>query len=109
MRRLVRATLEEWDLPELASVAELLTDELVANVVRHVGSPGVIRVTKITNHNVRARIEVDDPSPVLPVVHDHDPFGFAGRGLQLVNTIATQWGATLRPDEGKTVWFELAA
>jgi hypothetical protein len=46
---------------------------------------------------------------VLPVVRDHDPLGVAGRGLRLVDSIATQWGAALKPGDGKTVWFELAA
>lgn len=30
-----------------------------------------------------------------------------GRGLQLVQTLTTQWGVELRPRTGKAVWLQL--
>jgi anti-sigma regulatory factor (Ser/Thr protein kinase) len=104
-REFVRETLRAWGLDDVDQVAELLTDELVGNVVRHVGSPMAVRAS----HQVESiRIEVDDGSAEPPVRRHPDQLDERGRGILFVETLATDWGIELR-DDGKTIWFELPA
>ena len=84
-------------------MTELLVTELVANVVTHVGAPMTLRVQREPS---TMRVEIDDPSPELPVVHHPDSADEHGRGVLLVDQLADAWGVEPRPD-GKTVWFEL--
>jgi anti-sigma regulatory factor (Ser/Thr protein kinase) len=102
-RSFLRNALHAWSLDLFAAVTELLTDELVANVVEHVHTPMTVRAIC----QPRAiRIEVDDPSSEPPRLLHPGPYDFGGRGLLLVDTLSDRWGTDLRP-EGKTVWFEL--
>jgi len=101
-RRFVRAMLELWHADDLCDVAELLTSELVTNVVRHAATP----VSLALRWDVpRLRVAVGDGSPTLPVVATRATLG-GGYGLRLVTRLATDWGVTPTP-EGKVVWFVL--
>ena len=102
-RAFLRAALETWQLDGFGEVTELLTDELVANVVRHVGSPLTLRAK--TDGPI-LRIEVDDPSTDPPVLRHPDVDEDRGRAILLVDALATQWGTDIHSD-GKTVWFEI--
>jgi anti-sigma regulatory factor (Ser/Thr protein kinase) len=102
-RRMLRDTLALWDLESLLDVAGLLTSELVTNVVRHVGTPMTVRVRRLASG---IRVEVDDPSPERPMVRRVRPPSEHGRGVFLVDALATGWG-TETTATGKTVWFEL--
>jgi anti-sigma regulatory factor (Ser/Thr protein kinase) len=99
----VREALQRWRLGNVADVAELLTGELVSNVVRHVGSPARLSVVRQPS---AIRVEVEDPSAAIPVRRDPDPSEDCGRGILLVESLASAWGVDLH-GEGKTVWFEL--
>ncbi len=105
-RRFLRAALATHDLDGVGAIAELLTTELVTNVVCHVGSPVTVRL--IMNEGPAIRVEVDDSSSVPPVLRESDAETPCGNGLLLVDGLATRWDAELRSD-GKTVWFELEA
>jgi anti-sigma regulatory factor (Ser/Thr protein kinase) len=102
-RSLLRATLRGWHLDACGEIAELLTCELVTNVVRHVGTDMTLR---FRSDPARLRVEVSDPSTDLPVLHADRGLLESGRGLQLVDRLATTWGVQLG-DAGKTTWFEL--
>jgi anti-sigma regulatory factor (Ser/Thr protein kinase) len=102
-RAFLRSTLATWRLDGFGEVTELLVTELVANVVIHVGSPMTLRVQRSPS---TMRVEIEDPSPQLPVVHHPNTADEHGRGVLLVDQLANAWGAEARPD-GKTVWFEL--
>jgi anti-sigma regulatory factor (Ser/Thr protein kinase) len=102
-RAAVRKTLGQWQLEALLDVAALLTSELVTNVVRHVGGPITLRVSRATS---ALRIEVDDRSPEPPAFQDVRPPSEHGRGVFLVDAMANDWGSR-RTAVGKTVWFEL--
>jgi len=104
-RAFLRATLKTWALNGLDDVTELLTSELVSNVVRHVGSNIVLRAI---HDDEQIRVEVDDTSASLPVIRHPRPLDLGGRGLVLVDTLADRWGTDLHPG-GKTVWFEINA
>lgn len=91
--------------PPLLDDALLLTSELVTNAVRH-GS-GEITCRLWAGPEV-VRLEVTDADPRLPHPVEADIGAESGRGLQIVDTVASRWGATTTGTEGgKTVWFEL--
>ena len=103
-RDLVRTALFDWHEEGRADIAELLTSELVANVVMHAHSDMTIRAC-LTRDAVR--VEVDDESSTLPEVQHPGVDGEHGRGMLLIATLADHWGTQRHEDDGKTVWFEL--
>jgi hypothetical protein len=52
------------------------------------------------------RVEVRDAAAGPPRLQPHDPLRIRGRGLQLVDALATRWGWTGDPP-GKVVWAEV--
>jgi anti-sigma regulatory factor (Ser/Thr protein kinase) len=104
-REFVRNAMRAWALDDTDQIAELLTNELVGNVVRHVGSAMEVRASCRPES---IRIEVDDASTEPPIRRHPDELDEHGRGILFVETLATDWGVELR-DGGKTIWFELEA
>jgi anti-sigma regulatory factor (Ser/Thr protein kinase) len=96
--------LETWKLDGFGETTELLASELVANAVVHVGRPMTVRISR---RDDAIRVEVQDESQQLPSLRTPDPTSERGRGVFLVDALATDWGADVHPDDGKTVWFEL--
>jgi anti-sigma regulatory factor (Ser/Thr protein kinase) len=95
------------DLPEPVLVdAKLLLTELVANAIKH-ASRGIQAVIVRIRRNHFVRVEVLDPGPMFnPDPRPPGTGAGSGRGLYLVDAVATAWG--VEPDEaGKKVWFEL--
>jgi anti-sigma regulatory factor (Ser/Thr protein kinase) len=103
-RGLVEQLLCRCDLEELLPTAALLTSEVVTNAVMHAGGTIVVRVAC---RPPRLRVEVADSSEQIPVPGSPLSSATSGRGLQLVEALASDWGTT-REGQGKTVWFELA-
>jgi hypothetical protein len=102
-RRFVRDTLRSWGLDEHTETATLLISELVTNAVLHARSaPEVVLLTAGTV----LRVEVYDQSPVLPARRHYGLQAGTGRGIVLVEEMASGWGAEPR-GTGKVVWFEL--
>jgi hypothetical protein len=83
--------------------AELLLTELVANGVLHARSSMEINLT-VERHRLRA--EVRDASPLALLAREADDNG--GRGVLILDALASSWGVVGHPGAGKTVWFELA-
>jgi serine phosphatase RsbU (regulator of sigma subunit)/anti-sigma regulatory factor (Ser/Thr protein kinase) len=86
----------------------LLCSELVTNAVLHAAAPSEVRLRV---RDGRVRLEVHDPSPQVPVARAQDLAATNGRGMVLVDALADAWGVEVGdglPDEGKTVWVELA-
>jgi anti-sigma regulatory factor (Ser/Thr protein kinase) len=104
-RRFLRQQMRTWALDGLGGLTELLTSELVGNVVVHVGSPMTVRIYHDAS---TVRVEIDDDSTEPPVLAQRGALSERGRGLALVNALAADWG-TRSADHGKTVWFELDA
>jgi anti-sigma regulatory factor (Ser/Thr protein kinase) len=103
-RRFVRATLVEWGIESVEQVASLLTSELVANVVLH--SRGSCRLD-VSYDGGCLRIGVWDSNPRPPVRQHRPPLAATGKGLALVDGLATNWGWDDAAAGGKVVWFEL--
>jgi anti-sigma regulatory factor (Ser/Thr protein kinase) len=102
-RRFVSSTLAAWDLDDLAEVALLLTSEVVTNAIRHART--VVTLT-VSLRPPEVVVEVADQSaaPPAPTLATHERE--SGRGLHLVDSLATTWG--WRPEgAGKVVWFAL--
>ena len=103
-RRLASAALESWQLGEAGDAVELIVTELVANSVLHAGSAPEIAVLLLPD---AIRLEVADSSPDLPRPRDAGPEATSGRGMNLIDAMATRWGADPTPT-GKTVWVEIS-
>ncbi|MFF2812730.1 ATP-binding protein [Streptomyces sp. NPDC058000] len=112
-RRELRRQLRAWRAGgELAASAELLTSELVTNAVRaHAGLPAPVPAigVRFVRSGDRLRLEVHDVSDEEPVVNELtgvEEESECGRGLVLVDALASGWGV-VRGDTGKVVWAEL--
>jgi anti-anti-sigma factor len=97
---------EEW-----YEVARLLVSELVTNAVVHPGDDDLddrCVGLRITTAATRLRVDVTDGGcgfdPARPEPRDPE---YGGRGLLLVDRLATAWGAGPEPDGRFAVWFEL--
>jgi anti-sigma regulatory factor (Ser/Thr protein kinase) len=87
----------------IVDVAVLLTDELATNAFVHGGGEYTVALDL---DEVRLRVEVTDRCPDLPIVYEPSIDREYGRGMAMVNALATAWGAE-QIANGKTVWFEL--
>lgn len=100
-RRVVRDACRAWKLPHLVDDAELVVTELVSNAVRHAG--GDLELVVVLRGTV-LHISLRDGSPDTPRRNLPDPdSGEGGRGLMLLDAVASGWGSTPDPP-GKVVW-----
>jgi len=102
-RHLARTELSGFVASEVIDLVGLLMTELVTNAVVHARTEIEVRLMT-TPHGVR--VEVGDGNPALPIVRRPTGLGGTGRGLQLVEQLASRWGAR-ESGRGKTVWFEI--
>lgn len=100
-RRFVMDAVHRLGRDAAADVAELLTSEVVTNAVLHAGTAVQLRVL---GEQGAVRIEVTDGSVAAPARRHYSPEAATGRGLGLVEALATDWGTTAA-NGGKTVWF----
>ncbi len=85
--------------------AMLVTSELVTNAVRHGGAPVRLEVTTTPG---RVLLRVYDTAATSPAPRPAGPDDEGGRGLLLVETLASAWGCAPHRDRpGKYVWAEL--
>lgn len=89
---------------ESTRMAMVLTSELVTNAVVHARTQVDVRVALDAG---QMRVEVADGDPRLPRPLAHAPDDLGGRGLYLVEQLASDWGSA-RSDDGKVVWFTLS-
>ncbi len=103
-RRFVRDALVGFE-GDLDTVL-LLVSELVTNAVLHTQS--VVSLTIALGAGM-LRVSVADNCHDAPVHRAPGLDAVGGRGMGLVQTLASGWGVDLHPGNGKTVWFELAS
>lgn len=102
--------LDELDpYPDLRFVAELLTTELVSNVLRHAavqaGEPFQLTVER---HPDTLRVQVADGGrgfDPLALLRIHSTNESRHRGIFLIHALADRWG--FRRDPGCCLWFEI--
>ncbi|MEV7373911.1 ATP-binding protein [Streptomyces sp. NPDC090301] len=111
-RRLALHQLDRWKIPYgsgVSDAAALLVAELAANAVTHGRLPGRdFELTLSYAPGLRLRIDVSDtrgerrPTAAVPGLLDE-----GGRGLLLVEALASRWSVLDRVPVGKTVRAEL--
>ena len=114
-RAFARDTLRGWALDHRSEDTTLVITELAANAVAHaVPRPtdgGAAEVwLALALDPAHLMVSVSDPGDAPPaytpadvsVLREH------GRGLYIVDALAEEWGWTLRPPAGKTVWAKLS-
>ncbi|MFE1441884.1 ATP-binding protein [Streptomyces sp. NPDC058739] len=107
VRTAVQAALSRWHCPfGVIDDSVLLASEMVTNAVLH-GADTTITVD-LVHLGDRLLVEVTDASPARPVVRRTGADDEHGRGMQLVECIATAWGSRRDRDRGKTTWCTLA-
>ncbi len=103
-RQILRQVLARSDWHGDPETAVLLASELATNAIRHGGS--------LTHFDISAssdclHVEASDLVLEGPQVLDVGPTATSGRGMALVESLASSWGVRPGKDQGKTVWFEL--
>jgi hypothetical protein len=104
-RRFVSRALDDWGLAELADTVVLLTSELATNAVLHARTGFAVVICRT---DTEVRVDVLDGSSVTPRARVASTMAATGRGVQMVATLATDWGPTAPPElQGfaKGVWF----
>jgi anti-sigma regulatory factor (Ser/Thr protein kinase) len=98
--------LTELNRPELIESAQLALSELVTNAIIHAQTPILVSVC---TQGDSVRIEVQDGSPCHPASRAQSRDGLdpptVGRGIHLVDALATEWGVRRHRHQGKVVWF----
>lgn len=106
-RRAVRGLLADWGLGRLVEDVDLVVSELVTNALLHSGEE-----TAGAEEPVRFELElragrltarVVDSSPLPPRPEEAADTAESGRGLVLVEALASDWDWEDLPD-GKAVW-----
>jgi len=103
-RDLAYDTCWEWGLPDAATPAKIVSSELVTNAVRHAGTD--VDLT-ITLHDHYVRVSVRDRAPKLARMQTPSESDDHGRGLLIVDSLATAWG-NVSFEDGKIVWATVA-
>jgi anti-sigma regulatory factor (Ser/Thr protein kinase) len=83
----------------------LLVSELVTNALRHARPPYAL-VLDLTSEYLECRVE--DSEDAVPSRAASGELAESGRGLLLLEALATEWGTRDRGSAGKTTWFRLA-
>lgn len=105
-RRFVQECLTATAMQVLADDAGLLVCELAANAVLHARTDFDVAVS-LLHDRAGVRVTVRDDAAALPAVTAPSATAMSGRGLALVQTLASRWGAGPSSSARKGVWFEL--
>jgi hypothetical protein len=103
-RRFVVETLFAWGHADVVDDAAVITTELATNAVIHARTDFTVTIARLPGGTIRVAIRDDSlvpPRPRRPL-----PLEGSGRGLGLVEAMATGWGADFLAD-GKVVWAQL--
>jgi anti-sigma regulatory factor (Ser/Thr protein kinase) len=105
-RRAIAGWLEGWGVHhELVETAQLCLSELVTNAVIHSGTTPKV-TARLDDERLLVLVQDRGNRGAARRPEDHDPADISGRGLMLVEALASAWSAEHSAD-GTTVWFEL--
>ncbi|MFD7854220.1 ATP-binding protein [Streptomyces microflavus] len=88
---------------DVLGTLQLLASELVTNAVRYGTEPGDSFKVTVAAGPGRCRVEVHDTRRRTPRLRPVSDQRVRGRGLHLVEALASRWGVVERP-LGKIVW-----
>jgi anti-sigma regulatory factor (Ser/Thr protein kinase) len=104
-RRVVRKVLNHIVPEDVSHTAELLVSELVTNAITH-GTGMVTLAIDCSDHSLS--VTVSDDEPTEPELQPERLMALGGRGLRMIESLASSWGVKPREDgPGKDVWFRL--
>ncbi|WP_225753583.1 ATP-binding protein [Actinotalea sp. Marseille-Q4924] len=108
--RSARRAVQEWAGDRGATVADqqvlaLLTTEVVSNAVRHGPADADVELDAAEERG-QFVVRVCDHSRDLPVLRHQPPDAVGGRGVQIIDHLASDWGVERRRG-GKVVWFRV--
>lgn len=106
-RRTTRGALTRWHLPGLCAPVVLAVSELVGNAVRH-GRPPVGMTLRRRDGSVRLEVRDSAPAPRHPPEAPAED-AESGRGLLIVDAVATASGLQDIVDDGKVAWAEFSS
>ena len=108
-RNAAREAVQSFADAELGGNVALVTSELVTNAIVHAGTACDLRLLMDSNGGrVVVRLEVTDGGPGEARQREPSTGEPGGRGLRLVDQLATRWGSAPTSD-GKQVFVELTA
>jgi anti-sigma regulatory factor (Ser/Thr protein kinase) len=103
-RLFVRDSIDGRLDPRILDDLLLLASEIVTNVVRHAGTDAELWLDVRDHSVVFACLDHDT---TLPTRRQPGPTDENGRGLQLIESIASSWGVEPLPGKGKVVWVTM--
>lgn len=112
-RRFLRDTLAQWQLPSVAEAAELLVAEVCTNAVLHARTEFTVEVARGDfGAGEVVRVRVIDASSAMPRQRNYGSDSTTGRGIRLVDTLASSWGVDRiaggrGSGPGKVVFFDV--
>jgi anti-sigma regulatory factor (Ser/Thr protein kinase) len=83
----------------------LLMIELVTNSIKHGAGPVDVELTADSDNLL---LVVSDTSEDVPSRQEMAVDAETGRGILILQSLATRWGVRPEPTGGKTVWCEFA-
>ncbi len=105
-RQLVAEVLEASRFRGDSDTVLLLVSELVTNAVRHAATPFEVRVDVDGTHVTVGVVDHDRVHP--PRLRRPALTDTSGRGLQIVQEMASSWGTELVDADAKRVWFRVS-
>jgi anti-sigma regulatory factor (Ser/Thr protein kinase) len=109
-REFTVATLRTWQLSHVIDDAEIIATELVTNAIKHgaccAGSTSAIGPVELVWQRDTGRVVcvVTDGNSQPPVLVAANPDSECGRGLQVVQALASSWGWMKLGATQKAVW-----
>jgi hypothetical protein len=104
-RRFLHETVDIWSLQAVGDDAAVVLSELATNAVIHARTDFTVRLSPSGQQALR--LSVTDGSAEMPR-RVTDRHATSGRGLELIDALSADWGATRNGVEGKAVWAVLS-
>lgn len=102
----IRELLHAWGQTDLVEDAQLVVTELVANAVQHAADSPTFTLLVCSGRHGAIDLALTDGSTITPIIRELSPDHPTGRGMRLVQSLTSSWGAKVLPT-GKQVWVEL--